>query len=75
MSTQARDGEYIDAGGLRTYYEVTGEGDPLVLLHGGMCTIETLDGLTAELASNHRVFRLSETMGPHLDAAVAAARS
>ena len=57
MSTQTRDGEYIDAGGLHTYYEVTGEGDPLVLLHGGMCTIETFDGLTAQLAPNHQVFR------------------
>ena len=57
MSTPTRNGDYIDAGGLRTYYEVTGQGDPLVLLHGGMCTIETFDGLAAELAANHRVFR------------------
>ncbi len=57
MSAETRDGQYIDAGGLRTYYEVTGQGDPLVLLHGGMCTIETFDGLASELASHHRVYR------------------
>ena len=28
-------GEYVNAGGVRTYYETHGEGEPLVLLHGG----------------------------------------
>jgi hypothetical protein len=27
--------EYIEVAGLRTWHEVSGEGDPLVLLHGG----------------------------------------
>src|SRR5215208_4129969 len=52
---QARDGDYVDAGGVWTYYEATGDGDPLVLLHGGMCTIETFDGLTPALAERYRV--------------------
>ena len=39
--------DYVDAGGLRTYYEVHGLGEPsLVLLHGGLCTIETFADLT-----------------------------
>jgi hypothetical protein len=25
---------YVDVGGLRTWHEMTGEGEPLVLLHG-----------------------------------------
>ena len=33
-----RSGQYVDAGGLRTYYEVHGAGEPVVLLHGGLCT-------------------------------------
>jgi len=33
-------GGYVDAGGVHTYYEVVGHGDPLVLLHGGFATIE-----------------------------------
>ena len=29
---------YIEANGLRVYYEVYGEGEPLLLLHGGTAT-------------------------------------
>lgn len=50
-----RDGEYLQAGDVRTYYEVHGTGEPLVLLHGGLCTVETLDGLTPLLAERFRV--------------------
>ena len=31
---------YADVNGLHLYYEVTGEGSPLVLLHGGIMTAE-----------------------------------
>ena len=34
-------GEYVDVGGLNTWYDTVGAGDPLVLLHGGLCTNET----------------------------------
>jgi pimeloyl-ACP methyl ester carboxylesterase len=38
------------------YYEVHGEGSPLVLLHGGMMTIDlTFAGLIPELATRHTV--------------------
>lgn len=47
--------EYVNAGGLRTYYEAEGTGEPLVLLHGGLTTIETLGGLTPKLAEHYRV--------------------
>ena len=49
------DGAYIDAGGVNTYYESHGEGEPLLLLHGGLCTIETFFGQTPELAKGYRV--------------------
>jgi pimeloyl-ACP methyl ester carboxylesterase len=49
-------GDYVDAGGLRTYYEVSGEGEPLLLLHGGFCAVETFDGLTPLLAERYRVY-------------------
>jgi pimeloyl-ACP methyl ester carboxylesterase len=51
-----RNGEYIDIGRVRTYYEVNGSGDPLILLHGGMCTAETFDGQTPALAECYRVY-------------------
>jgi pimeloyl-ACP methyl ester carboxylesterase len=51
-----RVGQYVDANGVRTYFEVTGEGAPLILLHGGFCTVETFDAQTPALASRYRVF-------------------
>lgn len=47
--------DYVDANGVHTYYEVHGAGDPLLLLHGGACPIETFGGLTPRLAERHRV--------------------
>ena len=29
-------GDYFDAGGVKLYYEVYGDGDPILLLHGGV---------------------------------------
>jgi pimeloyl-ACP methyl ester carboxylesterase len=53
---QTRNGAYVAAGGVHTYYEVTGSGDPLVMLHGGMCTAETCDAQVPALAEHYRVF-------------------
>jgi pimeloyl-ACP methyl ester carboxylesterase len=55
--TERADGSYVDANGVHTYYEVEGTGEPLVLLHGGLCAIETLSGLSAGLAERYRVYR------------------
>jgi pimeloyl-ACP methyl ester carboxylesterase len=51
-----RAGAYVNAGGIRTYYAVEGAGEPLILLHGGGCTIETFDRLTPALAAKYRVY-------------------
>lgn len=51
----SENGDYVDANGVRTYYEVHGEGEPLLLMHGGLCTIETFFGQTPELAKHCRV--------------------
>jgi pimeloyl-ACP methyl ester carboxylesterase len=47
---------YLDLDGVHTYYEALGSGPPLVLLHGGMCPIETWAGLVPQLSSAYRVF-------------------
>lgn len=31
-------GTYVEANGLHVYYEVYGEGEPLLLIHGGTAT-------------------------------------
>ncbi|MDQ3554279.1 MAG: alpha/beta hydrolase [Chloroflexota bacterium] len=49
-------GTYLDAGAVHTYYEVEGEGEPLVLLHGGFATIETWAAQRAALAEHYRVY-------------------
>jgi len=48
--------EYVDAGGLRTYYEAEGSGDPLVMLHGGFASVRTFAGFTPIVAERYRVF-------------------
>ena len=51
-----RNGHYVETGRVQTYYEVNGSGDPLILLHGGMCTAETFDGQAGALAEHFRVY-------------------
>lgn len=48
---------YVELDGVRTYHEITGTGQPLVLLHGGMCTIDTFAELASQLAPSYRVHR------------------
>jgi len=48
-------GRYVMAGNVRTYYEEHGEGEPLLLMHGGACTIEIFSELTPELANRYKV--------------------
>jgi pimeloyl-ACP methyl ester carboxylesterase len=49
-------GAFIDLGDVHTYYEVHGTGTPVVLLHGGMCTVETFDAQAAALAEHYQVY-------------------
>jgi pimeloyl-ACP methyl ester carboxylesterase len=63
-------GAYIDVDGVRTYYEVSGDGDPLILLHGGMCTAETWDAQAPALAAHYRVHvpeRFGQGRTPDID--------
>jgi pimeloyl-ACP methyl ester carboxylesterase len=47
---------YADVNGIHLFYEEHGDGFPLVLLHGGLTTIELSFGqVLAELAERHRV--------------------
>src|SRR5580692_11106061 len=47
---------YADVNGLHMYYEVYGQGSPLVLLHGGMLTIDlSFAALIPPLAARHQL--------------------
>jgi pimeloyl-ACP methyl ester carboxylesterase len=48
---------YVELDGVRTYHEISGTGEPLVLLHGGMCTIDTFAELASRLARSYRIHR------------------
>ncbi len=52
--TANRDG-YITANGVRMYYEIRGEGEPLVLMHGGTACNEGVYALADVLARTYRV--------------------
>ncbi len=45
---------YSDVNGLKMYYEIYGEGEPLVLIHGGGSTIQTSFGRIIPELSKHR---------------------
>jgi pimeloyl-ACP methyl ester carboxylesterase len=49
-------GEYVNAGGVHTYYETYGEGEPLVLLHGGLATAESWAMQIPALAEHYRIY-------------------
>ena len=55
-TTTATTTGYADVNGLHMYYEERGEGSPLVLLHGGVMSIDlNFAGLIPGLAGRHRV--------------------
>jgi pimeloyl-ACP methyl ester carboxylesterase len=45
---------YVNVGGLNMYYEIYGQGKPLVLIHGGGSTIQTTYGNIIPLLSKRR---------------------
>jgi pimeloyl-ACP methyl ester carboxylesterase len=46
---------YVNVRGLKTYVETLGSGKPVLLLHGGIVTKETLSFQANELSKNYRV--------------------
>jgi pimeloyl-ACP methyl ester carboxylesterase len=49
-------GTYIEANGLRVYYEVYGEGEPLLLIHGGTATSESWASHLPAFTKHFQVF-------------------
>lgn len=47
---------YLRIGDVDLYSEVVGEGDPVLLLHGGFCSLESMRVQSDALVPDHRVF-------------------
>lgn len=50
--------KFLDVDGLSVHYRDEGHGPPLVLLHGTGASLQTWDGWTAALATQHRIVRM-----------------
>lgn len=51
-------GDYVEINGMKTYYEVSGEGDPLVVLHGAYMNLPSMGEIIPMLARTHKVYAL-----------------
>ena len=49
-------GKRVTVNGMRMYYEVSGRGDPLVVLHGAYMNIPEMGAIIPRLATTHRVY-------------------
>lgn len=46
---------YVDLEGIAGYYEIHGSGDPVLLLHGGFCSLDTWSHQLPSLAEHYQV--------------------
>lgn len=61
VSAAAETGSYAAVNGLKMYYQAEGSGRPLVLIHGGVCTIEDCMGpVRAALAAGRRTIAMEQ---------------
>jgi pimeloyl-ACP methyl ester carboxylesterase len=51
-------GKRVNVNGMRMYYEVSGRGEPLIVLHGAYMNIPTMGAIIPRLARTHRVYAL-----------------
>ena len=51
-------GDRVEVNGMKIYYEVSGSGDPLVVLHGAYMNIPSMGAIIPELAETHKVYAL-----------------
>jgi pimeloyl-ACP methyl ester carboxylesterase len=51
-------GKRVSVNGMQMYYEVSGAGEPLVVLHGAYMNIPTMGAIVPMLAKTHKVYAL-----------------
>lgn len=57
---QAPTGQRVKINGMQMYYEVSGKGEPLVVLHGAYMSIPAMGAIIPELAKTHRVYAIEQ---------------
>jgi pimeloyl-ACP methyl ester carboxylesterase len=58
LAQEAPEGQRVEINGMQMYYEVSGEGDPMIVLHGGFMNIPMMGEIVGRLAETHRVYAL-----------------
>ena len=53
LKINAQDGKYVETNGVKIYYEMYGEGDPLLLLHGFMSSHKQWEPWKEDLSKKH----------------------
>ncbi len=67
-SAIAQQGQFAEVNGLHMYYEIHGQGEPLVLIHGAASTIQTTFGAVLPvLAKTHQVIGVELQAHGHSD--------
>jgi len=51
-------GHRVEINGMQLYYEVSGQGDPLIVLHGAYMNIPSMGAIIPKLAQTHKVYAL-----------------
>ncbi|MGK9233602.1 alpha/beta hydrolase [Inquilinus limosus] len=51
-------GDRVAVNGMQMYYEVSGTGDPLIVLHGAYMNIPSMGAIIPRLAESHKVYAL-----------------
>src|SRR5690349_12509784 len=51
-------GDRVEVNGMQMYYEVSGAGEPLVVLHGAYMNIPSMGKIVSKLAETHKVYAL-----------------
>ena len=49
-------GNRVKVNGMQMYYEVSGAGEPIVVLHGAYMNIPTMGAIIPQLAKTHKVY-------------------
>ena len=57
-AAEAPQGHRVEVNGMQMYYEVSGKGDPMIVLHGSFMTIPMMGKIVERLAETHQVYAL-----------------